>query len=84
MMTNIDTGGILFLLFSYGINILPILLFIILFIYIIRFIRRTERRAEARLKLDTENIAFQQQQIKSIQELNKRLTTIENILKEVD
>jgi Na+-transporting methylmalonyl-CoA/oxaloacetate decarboxylase gamma subunit len=61
--------------------IIPILIFISILVFAITAIRRMEHRAEERLKLSKENIALQQQQI---QEINKRLTTIESILKEVE
>jgi TRAP-type C4-dicarboxylate transport system permease small subunit len=60
---------------------LPILVVILIIIFVISIVRRMERRSEERLKLDKENIKLQQQQI---QEINKGLTNIENILKEVD
>jgi hypothetical protein len=43
-----------------------------------------EARAEERLKLDREQISFQKDQLKANQELNRRLTNIENMLKEVE
>jgi hypothetical protein len=60
---------------------LPILVLIFIIVFVIRVIRRMEHRAEERLKIDKETSQLQQQQI---QEINKRLTNIENILKEVD
>jgi len=43
-----------------------------------------EHRADERLKLDKENTAFQQQQLKRMEELNERMKNIENTLKEVE
>ncbi|WEG14458.1 hypothetical protein PU629_08920 [Pullulanibacillus sp. KACC 23026] len=60
---------------------LPILVLIFIIVFVIRVIRRMEHRAEERLKIDKETSQLQQQQI---QEINKRLTNIENILREVD
>ncbi|WP_141434337.1 hypothetical protein [Bacillus sp. 03113] len=77
-------GDILFQMISLGTLILPVLLIFFILIYVIRIVRRVERRAEDRLKLDKENATFQQQQMKAINELNNRLTNIENMLKEVD
>lgn len=64
--------------------LLPILLIIIVCIFIVRIVQRMERRAEERLQLDKENVSFQHQQMKAINELNQRLTNIEAILKDVD
>lgn len=50
-------------------------------VFVISVIRRMERRAEERLTLDKETAHLQQLQI---QEINNRLTNIENILKQVD
>ena len=63
------------------VGFLPILVLIFIIGLVIRFIRRMEHRAEERLKLDKETTQLQQQQI---QEINKRLTNIENILIEVN
>lgn len=60
---------------------LPILVFIFIIVFVIRVISRMEHRAEERLKLDKETSQLQQQQL---QEINKRLTKIETILREVD
>lgn len=60
---------------------LPIIVLIFIIVFVIKVVRRMEHRAEERLKLDKETAQLQQQQI---QEINKRLTNIENILKQVD
>ncbi|PIB61094.1 hypothetical protein [Pseudomonas sp. 2995-1] len=57
--------------------IVPILVVVV----IVKVVRRMDRRADERLKLDKENAALQQQQIK---EINARITNIEKMLKEVD
>lgn len=67
--------------------IVPLIFFILIIILIIfafRFVRRLEKRAEERLRLDQENAAFQKNQTEAINELNERLTKIENMLKEVE
>ncbi len=66
---------------SLVVSVIPILMFIVIIIFVIRIIRRMERRSEERLKLEKENAAMLREQI---QDLNIRLTRIENILKEVD
>jgi len=63
------------------VSLLPLIVLILIFIFVFTVIRRAERRAEEQLKLDKETAQLQQQQI---QEINKRLTNIENILKQVD
>jgi len=63
------------------VSLLAIFVLILIFIFVFTVIRRAERRAEEQLKLDKETAQLQQQQI---QEINKRLTNIENILKQVD
>lgn len=68
-------------LFSAFFGLLPLLVLVFIFIFVISVIRRMERRAEERLQIEKETAQLQQQQI---QEINKRLTTIENILKQVD
>jgi hypothetical protein len=62
-------------------SLIPVIVVILIIVFVISIVRRMDRRAEERLKLDKENIKLQLQQI---QEINKRLTNIENILKEVD
>jgi hypothetical protein len=66
---------------SFIIPMIPILIFIFIVIFLANVVRRMERRADERLKLDKENTALLQQQIK---EINNRLTNIETVLKEVD
>lgn len=63
------------------VSLSPLIVLILIFIFVFTVIRRAERRAEEQLKLDKETAQLQQQQI---QEINKRLTNIENILKQVD
>ncbi|MEH7120502.1 hypothetical protein V7128_24235 [Neobacillus vireti] len=77
-------GDFIFQSFAFAPLILPLLLFIFIIIFVMKIVRRFERRAEERLKLDKENSSLQEQQIKAINELNERLTKIENLLKEVD
>jgi Na+-transporting methylmalonyl-CoA/oxaloacetate decarboxylase gamma subunit len=84
MFNNIGGGDILFPLFSLGMAVLPLILVILVLIFVIRIVKRMERRADQRLNLDKENAVFQQQQLKTINELNNRLTNIENMLKEVE
>lgn len=84
MFSNIGTGDIIFPLISFGLALLPLIIVILVIIFVIRMVKRMERRADERLKLDKENVAFQQQQLKTISELNNRLTNIENMLKEVE
>ncbi|MFD2043382.1 hypothetical protein ACFSTA_03230 [Ornithinibacillus salinisoli] len=62
----------------------PIVLIVIGFVYLTRMIKRAEKRSEARLKMDNENAKFQEEQIRTINDLNKRLTNIERMLKDVD
>jgi hypothetical protein len=62
-------------------SLIPIIVVIFIIMFVINIVRRFEHRAEERLKLDKENIKLQQQQM---QEINKRLTNIENILNEID
>jgi hypothetical protein len=62
-------------------SLIPIIVVIFIIMFVINLVRRFERRAEERLKLDKENIKLQQHQM---QEINKRLTNIENILNEID
>jgi sensor domain CHASE-containing protein len=76
--------NILFPLISFGVALLPLIIGILVIIFVFRMVKRMERRADERLKLDKENVAFQQQQLKTISELNNRLTNIENMLKEVE
>lgn len=83
MFSNVG-GDILFPFFSLGVAFLPLIIGILVIVFAIRIVRRMERRADERLKLDKENVAFQQQQLKTISELNNRLTNIENMLKEVE
>jgi len=66
-------------IFSAFFGLLPLLVLVFIFVFVI--FRRVERRAEERLKIEKESAQLQQQQI---QEINKRLTTIETILKQVD
>ncbi|UKJ47522.1 hypothetical protein [Lysinibacillus sp. ACHW1.5] len=68
-------------IFSAFFGLLPLLVLVFIFVFVISVFRRVERRAEERLKIEKETAQLQQQQI---QEINKRLTTIENILKQVD
>ena len=62
-------------------SLIPLVIFILILVFGIRFAIRMERRSEERLKLEKENTSLLQQQI---QEMNDRLTAIEQILKEVD
>lgn len=78
------SGDIMFSLLPLFISLIPTILIIIIIVYVIKVIRRSERRAEERLQLDRENTTFQQLQTESINELNKRLIVIENLLKEVE
>ncbi|MCS5503122.1 hypothetical protein NY607_18615 [Lysinibacillus sp. A4] len=68
-------------IFSAFFGLLPLLVLVFIFVFVISVFRRVERLAEERLKIEKETAQLQQQQI---QEINKRLTTIENILKQVD
>ncbi|UNT53392.1 MULTISPECIES: hypothetical protein [Lysinibacillus] len=68
-------------IFSAFFGLLPLLVLVFIFVFVISIFRRVERRAEERLKIEKESAQLQQQQI---QEINKRLTTIETILKQVD
>lgn len=68
-------------IFSAFFALLPLIVLVIIFVFVISVIRRMERRAEERLTLDKETAHLQQLQI---QEINNRLTNIENILKQVD
>ncbi|WP_078381099.1 hypothetical protein [Sutcliffiella halmapala] len=77
-------GDLIFQSITILILLVPILFLILIIIFIVRAFRRMEARAEERLKLDRENIAFQQVQIKANNELNERLSNIEKLLKEVD
>ncbi len=80
-------GDLSFQIAALGSLLIPVLFFIFviaILIYGIRVVRRADLRAEERLRLDRENASFQQQQMKAINELNNRLTNIENMLKEVE
>lgn len=72
------------ILTTLGPIIIMILMVSVPLFVIIRLFRRMEARAEERLKLDREQISFQKNQLKASQELNRRLTNIENMLKEVE
>ncbi|MDR0136767.1 hypothetical protein RFW18_03345 [Metabacillus idriensis] len=72
------------ILTSLGPIIIMLLLVAIPLFVIIRIFRRMEARAEERLKLDREQIAFQKEQLKANQEMNRRLSNIEDMLKEVE
>lgn len=63
-------------IFSAFFGLLPLLVLVFIFVFVISIFRRVER-----LKIEKESAQLQQQQI---QEINKRLTTIETILKQVD
>ncbi|WP_100487772.1 hypothetical protein [Sporolactobacillus pectinivorans] len=63
------------------IPLVPLLIFILMIVFVIRAVHRMERRAEERLKLDKESATLQHKQI---QDINDRLTNIENMLKEVE
>lgn len=80
----VNMSDILFQLFSLGALLIPILITIFIIIFVIRTVKRMERRADERLLLDKENASLQQQQMQAINELKNRLTTIENLLKEVE
>ncbi|GAE29644.1 hypothetical protein [Halalkalibacter hemicellulosilyticus] len=84
MDSSIHLGSILYQLVAFLTILLPLALFVFLIIYVIRIVRRTERRAEERLRIDQEMTTLQQQQMNAIQDMNKRLTVIENTLKQVD
>ncbi|MFY4774134.1 hypothetical protein [Metabacillus sp. RGM 3146] len=75
-------------IFAFLTTIAPILLFIAVLVFVVlfatRLTRRMENRAEQRLLIEKENSAFQKQQTEAIQELNRRLTNIEILLKEVE
>jgi sensor domain CHASE-containing protein len=84
MYSNLGGGDLLFSLIPFAITFLPLIILIVALIFVVRIIKRMERRTDERLKLDKENAAFQQQQLQTINELNNRLTNIENMLKEVE
>lgn len=84
MDSSIQLGTILYQLFASLTLLLPLILFIVLIIYVVRIVRRMERRADERLKIDQEMSTLQQQQMNAIQDINKRLTAIEQTLKQVD
>ena len=62
----------------------PFPLLIIGIIFAFRVMKRAEVRAEERLKIAKDHANFQQKQMHTLNDLNKRLTKIETILKSVD
>ena len=43
-----------------------------------------EKRSDERLQIDQQNTAIQQQQMKTLNDLNVRISNVEKILKEVE
>ncbi|AQQ52621.1 hypothetical protein [Planococcus lenghuensis] len=78
-----NTGDLIFTLLTIGFMLIPLILAVAAAVYIIRLVKRTERRSEERLQLDKEKSATQTQQLEMLQSLNRRLTTIEKFLKDV-
>ncbi|WP_338780614.1 hypothetical protein [Metabacillus sp. FJAT-52054] len=80
----INSGDLLFSGFALLVTFLPLIMTVCVLIFIIRAFRRFEIRAQERLHLEKENSAYQEQQMRMIQDLNERMTSIENLLKQVD
>jgi len=79
-----NMGDILFQLISIITLILPIAFIVFLFVYVKRLIQRMEKRSDERLQIDQQNTAIQQQQMKTLNDLNVRISNVEKILKEVE
>ena len=79
-----NMGDILFQLISIIMLILPVAFFVFLFLYVKRLIQRMEKRSDERLQIDQQNTAIQQQQMKTLNDLNVRISNVEKILKEVE
>ena len=77
-----NMGDILFQLISIITLILPIAFIVFLFVYVKRLIQRMEKRSDERLQIDQQNTAIQQQQMKTLNDLNVRISNVEKILKE--
>lgn len=79
-----NTGDILFQLISIVMFLLPIAFIVFLFLYVKRLIQRMEKRSDERLQIDQQNTAIQQQQMKTLNDLNVRISNVEKVLKEVE
>ncbi|MBS2968101.1 hypothetical protein J9317_04945 [Metabacillus sp. KIGAM252] len=80
----VNSRDFLFSGFALLITFLPLIITVCGLIFIIRAFRRFEVRAQERLHLEKENLASNEQQMRRIQDLNQRMISIENILKQVE
>ncbi len=79
-----NMGDVLFQLISIITLILPVAFIVFLFVYVKRLIQRMEKRSDERVQIDQQNTAIQQQQMKTLNDLNVRISNVEKILKEVE
>lgn len=82
--TFINTGDLIFTLLTFGFMLIPLILAIAAAVFITRLVKRTEQRSEERLQLDKEKSATQTQQLEMLRSLNRRMTTIEKFLKDIE
>lgn len=67
--------------FALVISLLPIIFVFILIVFIVGIVRGIQRRADERLELDKHRSSLLQQQLNDI---DSRLTVIENMLRQVE
>ncbi|QKS70094.1 hypothetical protein FLK61_25315 [Paenalkalicoccus suaedae] len=72
--------NMIYQLLALSVLIIPVAILI----YVLIVVRKVNNRSEERLRLEKENDAHRQQQAQELNDMKKRLTHIEDMLKEVD
>lgn len=63
---------------------IPILIVLGLIFYLARYMKRAEIRADEKLNLERENIAYQNEQIETLNKVKERIANIEKLLNETN
>ena len=63
---------------------IPILIVLGLLFYLARYMKRAEIRADEKLNLERENIAYQNEQIETLNKVKERIANIEKLLNETN
>ncbi|MBQ6447583.1 hypothetical protein KGR20_21560 [Cytobacillus oceanisediminis] len=64
--------------------LLPILLILGFLFYLARYMKRAEARADEKLNIEKENVAYQKEQIDTLNKVKEKIVNIEKMLNETN
>lgn len=64
--------------------LLPILLILGFLFYLARYMKRAEERADEKLNIEKENVAYQKEQIDTLNKVKEKIVNIEKMLNETN